>query len=107
MILYALDTRWNFGEIKEWLVEKETEKTYIIRRPNDRPFSNGKYHTNTIRKANMRIYDLIFFHSHEAALTKYKQMLADRIATCKNNIKGLEARIVEYEERLKSLEAET
>lgn len=54
MILYALDTRWNFGEIKEWLVEKETEKTYIVRRPDDRPFSNGKYHTNTIRKADMR-----------------------------------------------------
>lgn len=102
MILYALDTRWNFGRITEWDVEKETPKTYIVRcRTKD--VMLGK---NTIRKEIMSVYDLVYFHTREEAVEGYRQRLIARIEASKATIEREKERITDYQERLRKLEAD-
>lgn len=101
MILYALDTRWHFGQITEWEVVKETPKTYIVRRK-ERDVFGG---TNTVRKENMNIYDLVYFHTREEAVEGYRQRLVARIEAGKATIEREKERIADYQERLRKLEA--
>ena len=72
MILYALDTRWNFGQITEWEVVKETPKTYLVKRNDDDVLTRT---SNTVRKETMNIYDLVYFHTREEAVEGYRQRL--------------------------------
>lgn len=101
MILYALNIRWDFGEITEWEVEKETPKTYTVR-CKERKFFGG---TSTLRKETMSIYDLVYFHTREEAVDGYRQRLVARIEAGKATIEREKERIADYRERLRKLEA--
>lgn len=101
MILYALNIRWDFGEITEWEVEKETPKTYTVRRKERKIFGG----TSTLRKETMNIYDLVYFHTREEAVEGYRQRLVARIEAGKATIEREKEKIADYRERLQKLEA--
>jgi len=102
MILYALDTRWNFGQITEWEVVKETPKTYLVKRNDGDVLTRT---SNTVRKETMNIYDLVYFHTREEAVEGYRQRLVARIEAGKATIEREKERIADYQERLRKLEA--
>lgn len=101
MILYALNIRWNFGEITEWEVEKETPKTYTVRCKKRKNFGS----TSTLRKETMSIYDLVYFHTREEAVEEYRQRLVAKIEAGKATIEREKERVADYRERLRKLEA--
>ena len=101
MILYALDTRWNLGQITEWEVVKETPKTYIVCRK-ERDFFRG---TDTVRKNTMENRHLAYFYTREEAVEGYRQRLVARIETAKATIEREKKRIADYQECLRKLEA--
>lgn len=103
MILYALDTRWNFGQITEWEVVKETPKTYLVKRNNGGVLTRTP---NTVRKETMNIYGLVYFHTREEAVEGCRQRLVARIEAGKATIEREKERIADYQERLRKLEAD-
>lgn len=102
MTLYALNTRWRFGEITEWEIVKETPKTYIVKRKENGIFGG----TNTVRKENMNIYDLIYFNTREEAVNGYRERLIARIEAGKSTIEQEKKKIADYQGRLRKLEAD-
>lgn len=102
MILYALDTKWRFGQITEWEVVKETPKTFLVKRKDGDILTRTP---NTVRKENMNIYDLAYFHTREEAVEGYRQRLVARIEAGKATIEREKERIADYQERLRKLEA--
>ena len=103
MILYALETRWRFGQITEWEVVKETPKTYMVKPVSGEPLMRNP---NVVRKENMSIYDLVYFYTREEAVEGYRQRLVARIEAGKATIEREKERIADYQERLRKLEAD-
>lgn len=76
--LYGFDT-WHLGEITEYDVVKETEKTYVVARTGE-PSFNGRRRTNTVRKSEMSFYDTRLANSRAEAVEMLKEFLRKRIA---------------------------
>ncbi len=74
--LYGVNTSWRLGTIVEYIVVKETEKTYSVKH---NPQERG---ATVVRKATMEVYDLHFCESYDAALAYVKQLYEKKI---KNN----------------------
>ena len=102
MILYALDTRWNLGEISEWEVERETPKTYTVKK-RDRIFP-GYSRGAIIRKETMRYSEYKYFLSREEAIEEYRQLLKVKIAYCLDAIERETKKIADFQKRLQELE---
>ena len=71
--LYGVNTSWRLGTIVEYIVEKETPKTYSVKHdPKQRA-------TTVVRKSTMEVYDLHFCESYDAAIAYVKQLYEKRI----------------------------
>lgn len=71
--LYGVNKSWRLGTIVEYIVVKETPKTYAVKHnPNERG-------ATVVRKATMEVYDLHFCESYDAAIAYVKQLYEKRI----------------------------
>lgn len=83
--LYAVQKRWyGIGAITEYVVVKETPKTYVVAHLAD--IGKPRYNTNIVKKSDMEIYDNHYCESYAAALAYKKQMLENYIASNERRI---------------------
>ena len=96
--LFFINTKFNFGEITEFEVVKETEKTYTVETSRV-----GKY---TVRKSEMRRWNGIFCESRADALLKRQELLEERIESCKTKIENLKQEIEKMTTQLSTYKTE-
>lgn len=100
--LYGFDTSWHLGEITEYDVVKETEKTYVI--TNTKVLPDGRRFTNTVRKSEMSLYDKRLATSYAEAVEMLKQFLYQRIARNRAKIEYINVDCERCAELLKEIE---
>ena len=74
--LYGVETSWEVGKITEYEIEKETEKTYVLRGCKGSLFSGHKI---TVRKSEMSAHSAKFAETYPAAYELAMQILRNRI----------------------------
>lgn len=72
--LYGVETSWEVGKITEYEIEKETEKTYVLRGCKGSLFSKI-----TVRKSEMSAHSTKFAETYPAAYELAMQILRNRI----------------------------
>lgn len=107
--LYAVQKRWyDIGAISEYVVVKETEKTYVVAEARDvgKPNFPSRFGTNTVKKSDMEIYDKHYCESYAAALAYKKQLLENRIASNERRIVDMTAENEKHRATIAATEAE-
>ena len=74
--LYGVETTWEVGKIVEYEIEKETEKTYVLRGCKGSLFSGHKIN---VRKSEMSAHSTQFAETYPAAYELAMQILRNRI----------------------------
>ena len=82
--LYAVQMRYyDIGKITEYIVIKETPKTYVVTDGRSPVILRGEH---IVKKSDMEIYGKYFCESYAAALAYKKELLEKRIADNEHNI---------------------
>lgn len=82
--LYAVKTRYSdIGKITEYVVIKETPKTYTAALADD---PTGRWGKRTVKKADPQVYDDYFCVGYYEALIYKKKILETRIANNERSI---------------------
>lgn len=93
--LYAVKTRYSdIGKITEYVVIKETPKTYIAA-PADNP--TGRWGQRTVKKADPQVYDDYFCVGYYEALLYKKKILEMRIVANQKDIEQKLAANTKYD----------
>ena len=103
--LFAVQTRWgNIGTIREYIVVKETPKTYVVTLPET---INSSWCTrNTVNKSDMQIYDRHYCESYAEALVYKKQLLQKSIESYTRRITEMQSEIERYTVMIKETDDE-
>lgn len=103
--LFAVQTRWgNIGTIREYVVIKETPKTYVVTLSDN---ANSLWHTrNTVNKSDMQIGDRHYCESYVAALIYKKQLLQRNIESYQKRIAEMKSEIERYAVMIKETDDE-
>lgn len=98
--LYAVKTRYgDIGKITEYVIIKETPKTYIATRATD---PTARWSQRTVKKADPQVYDDYFCVGYYEALLYKKQILEKRIA---GNEREIAEKLAENEKHRAAIEA--
>lgn len=102
--LYAVKTRYgDIGKITEYVVIKETPKTYTAA-PADDP--SGRWCKRTVKKADPQVYDDYFCVGYHEALIYKKKILEGRIANNERRIVEMTAENEKHRSNIAATEAE-
>ena len=86
--LYGVETTWEVGKIAEYEIEKETEKTYVVRGHKGTLF--GGY-SITVRKSEMSVHSTKFAETYPDAYELAMQILRNRIDHNNRKVEDLNA----------------
>ncbi len=86
--LYGVETSYKVGEIAEYEIEKETEKTYVLRTPKGTLYSGYKV---VVRKSGMTAGSIKFAETYPDAYELAMQILRNRIDRNNRKVEDLNA----------------
>lgn len=86
--LYGVETTWEVGKIAEYKIEKETEKTYVVRGHKGTLFSG---YSITVRKSEMSAHSTKFAETYPDAYELAMQILRSRIDRNNRKVEDLNA----------------
>lgn len=102
--LFAVQTRWgNIGTIREYIVIKETPKTYVVTLPET--INSLRCNCNTVHKSDMQIYDRHYCESYVEALVYKKQLLQKSIESYTRRITEMQSEIERYTVMIKETDS--